>query len=462
MIITIAIILTLIFFILILFIKLKKELEANKIFKEKYSNLINEEEMLEKKKTELFEVTKKFEDEKNNMLRILETKKILETSLKEVEEVLEFQEYSFYKKSFSYESSVEYKNKLDTVYENQKEMIKNKSAAVCTIEWTVDGSKVKGKKMTNDNLKLILRAFNGESDAAIAKVKHNNFSVMEKRIIKSKEAIDKLSAVNKCCINDKYYKLKLEELHLNYEYALKLQEEKEEQREIKEQMREEERARRDYEKAIKEAELEEKNYTLALENTKKEYEEIMAQKSEEERIIYTEKIAKLEEQLEIAHNKSQRAISQAQLTRSGHVYIISNIGSFGEEIYKIGMTRRLEPQDRVKELGGASVPFPFDIHAMIYSEDAPTLETKIHRAFNDKRVNLINQRREFFNISLDEIKNFIEENHGEFKLTKIAEANEFRQTISMKKEHVTPEFDSNEELLGEIEENFNDLTDRTI
>lgn len=459
MIITIAIILALIAALVFLFVKLKKESEENKKFKERYSDLINEDEMLEKKKTELSQVTKNIQNEKNNALKLLETKKKLETSLKELEETVELQEYGFYKKSFFYDSSVEYKNKLDTIYEKQKEMIKDKSAALCTTEWTVEGSKAKGKKMTADNLKLILRAFNGESDAAIAKVKFNNFAVMEKRITKSKEAIDKLSSVNHCFINEKYYKLKLEELHLNYEYALKLQEEKEEQREIREQMREEEKARREYEKAIKDAELEEKRYASALESAKKEYEKIMAQKSEEERAIYAEKIAKLEEELKIAHEKSQRAISQAQLTRSGHVYIISNIGSFGEEVYKIGMTRRLDPEDRVKELSGASVPFPFDIHAMIYSEDAPGLETKLHRAFNDRRVNLINQKREFFNVSLDEIKSFIEENHGEFKLTKVAEASQFRETMAMRKEHVTPEFDPNEELLGEIQEDFNEFND---
>lgn len=459
MIITIAIILALIAALVFFFVKLKKESEENKKFKERYSDLINEDEMLEKKKTELSQVTKNIQNEKNNALKLLETKKKLETSLKELEETVELQEYGFYKKSFFYDSSVEYKNKLDTIYEKQKEMIKDKSAALCTTEWTVEGSKAKGKKMTADNLKLILRAFNGESDAAIAKVKFNNFAVMEKRITKSKEAIDKLSSVNHCFINEKYYKLKLEELHLNYEYALKLQEEKEEQREIREQMREEEKARREYEKAIKDAELEEKRYASALESAKKEYEKIMAQKSEEERAIYAEKIAKLEEELKIAHEKSQRAISQAQLTRSGHVYIISNIGSFGEEVYKIGMTRRLDPEDRVKELSGASVPFPFDIHAMIYSEDAPGLETKLHRAFNDRRVNLINQKREFFNVSLDEIKSFIEENHGEFKLTKVAEASQFRETMAMRKEHVTPEFDPNEELLGEIQEDFNEFND---
>ena len=115
-------------------------------------------------------------------------------------------------------------------------------------------------------------------------------------------------------------------------------------------------------------------------------------------------IEALNQDLVEAHEKNQRAKSMAEQTRAGHVYIISNIGSFGENIYKIGMTRRLEPIDRVKELGDASVPFIFDVHAMIYSEDAPTLEKKLHKVFENKRVNLVNSRKEFFNITLDEVE----------------------------------------------------------
>ena len=112
--------------------------------------------------------------------------------------------------------------------------------------------------------------------------------------------------------------------------------------------------------------------------------------------------------------------------------MISNVGSFGENIYKIGMTRRLEPLDRVKELGDSSVPFRFDVHALIYSEDAPALETELHKVFKNNQVNSVNSRKEFFNVSLDEIKDFVDKSIGEIKFTKTAEAQEYRETLAMK------------------------------
>lgn len=363
------------------------------------------------------------------------------------EEASNFQNYSFYKPKYYFENSEMYKNSLNKIYEKQKNMIKDKKAAICTTEWTVGKSKTQGKKMTTDNLKMMLRAFNGESDSAIAKVKHNNISVMENRINKSFETINKLNSVNTSYISKEYLTYKLEELYLNYEYAQKLEEEKEEQRLIKEQIREEEKAKKEYEKAIKEAEMEEARNQKALEKAKREYETIMSTKSEEEKMQFLEQIAELEKKLEEAHQSKERAISQAQLTRSGHVYIISNIGSFGENIYKIGMTRRLDPLDRVKELSGASVPFPFDVHAMIYSKDAPTLESELHKNFNDKSVNLINMRKEFFNVKLDEIEKFVINNHGSFRLTKLAEASQYRETLAMRVHNNIPKYSPNNEDL---------------
>lgn len=125
-------------------------------------------------------------------------------------------------------------------------------------------------------------------------------------------------------------------------------------------------------------------------------------------------------------------MSMAQQTRRGHVYVISNIGSFGEDVYKIGMTRRLEPMDRVKELGDASVPFSFDVHALIFSEDAPALENTLHKEFENKRVNLINTRREFFNVTLSEIESVVVKNHGYIEFTKLAEAEQYRETVAIR------------------------------
>ena len=150
----------------------------------------------------------------------------------------------------------------------------------------------------------------------------------------------------------------------------------------------------------------------------------LAQANEQERSEMEQRIAILEQQLAEAEAKEERAKSMAEQTRKGHVYVISNIGSFGEDVYKIGLTRRLEPMDRVKELGDASVPFPFDVHAMIYTDDAPALETALHREFHSQRVNAINLRKEFFNVDLEEIKDAVEKIAGvdaEFKMTALAE-----------------------------------------
>jgi hypothetical protein len=133
-----------------------------------------------------------------------------------------------------------------------------------------------------------------------------------------------------------------------------------------------------------------------------------------------------------AAEMKQKAVSMAQLTKAGHVYIISNIGSFGDKVFKIGMTRRLEPLDRVKELGDASVPFEFDVHAMIYSENAPDLERRLHTAFAEDRVNLVNPRKEFFHVSLEQLEDWAQKERMELKLTKLAEARAYRESQAIR------------------------------
>jgi hypothetical protein len=142
-------------------------------------------------------------------------------------------------------------------------------------------------------------------------------------------------------------------------------------------------------------------------------------------------IAQLQQRLAQASSNKEQTISQAQLTRSGHVYVISNIGSFGEDVYKIGMTRRVEPMDRVRELGDASVPFHFDMHAIIYCEDAPQLENQLHREFHQRRVNQVNHRKEFFRVSLAEIAIAVRQHHAEIEFTLVAEAVDHRKSQSL-------------------------------
>lgn len=259
-------------------------------------------------------------------------------------------------------------------------------------------------------------------------MKYNNVKVMEARIAKSLEAINKLGEVQKYAITPAYANLRLEELFLVHEYQEKLQEEKEEQRRIREQMREEEQALREIEKAKQKAEREESRYAEALRKAREEAETAVGAKQAK----LLKQIEDLQQRLTETQANRERAISRAQMTRSGHVYVISNIGSFGEQVYKIGMTRRLDPMDRIRELGDASVPFQFDVHAIIYCDDAPKLENALHRHFHLRRVNRVNERKEFFAATLEEISEAVCAHHGVIEFTKMAEAQEYRKTLALR------------------------------
>ncbi len=193
-------------------------------------------------------------------------------------------------------------------------------------------------------------------------------------------------------------------------------------------IREEERVQKEAERAKLKAEKEEKRHQMALEQARKE----VQQATDEQRALFEAKVMELEEQLTEAQKEKERAISMAQLTKSGHVYVISNIGSFGKDIYKIGMTRRLEPMDRVKELGDASVPFSFDVHAMVYSENAPELESNLHNIFDSERMNLVNRRKEFFQVSLDDVETAVKELGLDIEFTKLAEAQQYYESENIR------------------------------
>jgi hypothetical protein len=236
-------------------------------------------------------------------------------------------------------------------------------------------------------------------------------------------SINKLNETNQVVIDPSYLNLKLQELQLAFEYVEKKQAVKEEQAEIRSQMREEAKLDQEKEQAVKEEERFTKLLTKAKEQANKAAGDKLA--------ALNEQIAKLDEELRLAHEKSERALSMAQQTKSGHVYVISNIGSFGKDVYKIGMTRRLEPLDRVKELGDASVPFIFDVHAMIYCDDAPALESTLHRVFDERRLNLVNTRKEFFHVTLDEIKNEALNLAPEAEFVFTAEARDYHESQSI-------------------------------
>ena len=412
--------------------KVEKEKENIELWtkeerEKRIKDILNEKTCLENKINNL---NLEIKSEKEKSLKLIDYREKLEKEISLLEEDQSLQEFGFYKPKYYYETSEKYKEEIEKINYIQKEMIKNKTAAICTTEWTVDGSRAKGKKQTDNTLKLMLRAFNGESDSAIAKVKYSNVNVMKNRIIKSFQTVNKLNETNHCYIVNEFLDLKLKELELNYEMADKVQQEKEEQRRIKEQMREEEKAQREFEKAQEEARKEEERSQIAL----KKAEEKLKTAHGEQLNKLNAQIEKLKADLLQAQQNKERATSMAQLTKSGHVYVISNIGSFGENVYKIGMTRRLEPMDRVRELGDASVPFNFDVHAMIFSENAPELENILHKEFYNNRVNKINDRREFFRVSLNEIKKVAEKYNVKAEFTMIAEAEQYRQTLALENE----------------------------
>jgi hypothetical protein len=375
-------------------------------------------------KSETQELNTKFVDAKAIFKELKRETKIYQNDL-------EFIELGIYEPIFDLETSEKYKEKITEIVNRQKQLIKGGNACICETEWVVGNSRKQGEIMTRRYINLTLRAFNGECDALISKVRWNNIKRFEERIRKALSAINKLGKSNNTFITEKYLNLKIKELQLTYELAHKKYEEKEEARAIRAQQREEERAQREFEKARKDAEIEEKRYQKALEQAQKELGLVSGEKLEE----LNAQIEQLQQNLKEAHEAKERAISRAQETKSGHVYIISNLGSFGENIYKIGMTRRLEPMDRVKELGDASVPFLFDLHAMIFSENAPQLEKLLHKEFEDKRINKVNYRKEYFNVSLDEIENVIKEKYDkEVDFIKLQVAQQFRETKSIIKQ----------------------------
>jgi DNA repair exonuclease SbcCD ATPase subunit len=309
--------------------------------------------------------------------------------------------------------------------ENTRRMVQEGEAASCDY---VQNSR------SETAIRFVVDAFNGKVDAILSRLKHDNHGTLEQEIRDAFKIVNlNGEAFRNAKILEPYLNSRIEELRWGASVFELKRKEREEQRRIQEQIREEERARREYEKAMQDAAKEEAAIKRAIEKARGE----MSQASEKEKAKYEEEMAQLQQRLAEAEAKNQRAISMAQQTRSGNVYIISNIGSFGGDVLKIGMTRRLEPLDRVKELGDASVPFAFDVHAMIRSDDAPSLEKELHGRFEEFRINKVNYRKEFFRIPLLHLREFVAEKNLEATFTMTAEAREFRETQAL--EHMSTE-----------------------
>lgn len=308
---------------------------------------------------------------------------------------------------------------LKLARENSARMVSTGTAAKC------DYVEVSRQKTA---IAFVIDAFNGKVDSILSKVKKDNYGTLEQKIKDAYELVNYNGrAFRNAVITPEYLSARLEEL----KWAVRAQELKaqaqEEQRRLREQIREEERARREYERAMKDAAKEEEMLRKAMEKAQKQIESA----TEAKRAEYESKLNDLKQKLAEAEERGQRALSMAQQTKHGNVYVISNIGSFGENVYKVGMTRRLDPLDRVRELGDASVPFPFDVHAIIESDDAPALETTLHKALSLMQVNKVNPRKEFFRVTLSDIKTMVEKMGLKTAWTMDAAAAEYRETLAI-------------------------------
>jgi hypothetical protein len=338
----------------------------------------------------------------------------------ETREVALLQEAGIYEYHHPLSAAVSYQFELSQVQARIKAMARTDGGAVLgSTNWTVNGSAAQGRKMVRDFSKLMLRAYNAEADNLVRGLKPYKLDAAVERLAKVATAIARLGSTMDIRVSDEYQRVRVRELELTADYVAKLAEEKEREREERNRLREERKAQQELERERARLEKERQHYTNALS------------------VVEANGDAKAAERLRTQLAEIERAITEvdyrAANIRAGYVYVISNIGSFGERVVKIGMTRRLEPADRVRELGDASVPFRYDTHALFFSDDAVGIEGKLHARFADRRVNRVNQRREFFEATPQEVKAALLELTGELlNYQETPDALEFRQSENLR------------------------------
>ncbi|WP_242454041.1 DUF4041 domain-containing protein [Bailinhaonella thermotolerans] len=340
----------------------------------------------------------------------------VEQRVVQTEETVLLQEAGIYDYQHPLSDAVAYKERLAEVKTRIKAMARDGKAVLGSTSWQVNGSAAEGRRMVRDFSKLMLRAYNAEADNCVRTMRPYKLQSAVDRLEKAVEMIVKLGKTMNIHVSGDYHRLRVYELELTADYLAKQEEEKERNRAQREQQREEEAARREFEREKARLRKEEAHYRSALAKLIAKGDEAGAEELK----------AKLEE---IGAAVSDVEAREANV-RAGYVYVISNLGAFGEDVVKIGMTRRLEPEDRVRELGDASVPFKFDTHALIFSEDAVGLEGRLHAALSDRRVNKVNPRREFFRATPAEVRDLLEQIAGQHLLEyrDVPEALEWRQS----------------------------------
>jgi hypothetical protein len=336
----------------------------------------------------------------------------------ETREVMLLQEVGVYEYRHPLSDAIAYKARLDQVKGRIKAMATAGGGAVlATTSWQVNGSARAGAAMVRDFSKLMLRAYNAEADNCVRTLKPYTVDASILRLSKTREVIARLGKTMSIRIADPYHAIRVEELELTADYVAKKEEEKERIREERERQREEDIARREFEQEKARLLKEHAHYTTALERMRAAGD--------------SEGVATAEERLTQLAGAIAGVESRQANVRAGYVYVISNIGAFGERMVKVGMTRRLDPMDRVHELGDASVPFRFDVHAVIFSDDAVRLEASLHNSLAHQKVNLVNARREFFYATPSEVRDLLIGVSGDHlvEYNEAPEALEWRQSI---------------------------------
>ena len=317
-------------------------------------------------------------------------------------------------------TSQELKNILSKYKLEEAELVKDNTA--------VDVLVYDDKKFITTQVRQILRSFNAECDLAISNVTLKNIDTMRNKILRSYEALNKIYKSDGVQITKTFLENKLQQLITAHSYQEKLEDEREQKKLIQEQLKEEEKVRREIEREKAKIEKDETQFKNEISKLMKY---LQKTDNEVEKTLYIDKIKECEEKLSELETVKSDVLNREKNTRAGFVYIISNIGSFGENIFKIGMTRRLEPMDRIKELSSASVPFEFDVHALIFSDDAPSLESILHNTFREYEVNKVNHRKEFFSIPLEKIEKVVTEHHNAtVHWTYDAAAEEYRESLA--------------------------------
>lgn len=326
------------------------------------------------------------------------------------------QDVGIYRYHHPLENAALYKERLIQLQTQVDVMVKAGNAVLAADMFTFNGSLAKGRKMVADFSKLMLRAYNAEADNCVRSLRSGNIHTASRRLESAMAAIEKLGVIMEMRVNPEYHELRIAELQLTADYQMKIQEEREKAREERELLREQRRAETELAAERERLDKERAHYVNALQALRAKGDDSAAQ----------ELVARLSD-IDRAIAANDYRIANI---RAGYVYVISNIGAFGPNIVKIGMTRRLDPMDRVRELGDASVPFKYDVHVIHFSEDAVALENQLHKAFGERRVNFVNERREFFFATPSEVRDVLLAKTGELlEYSENPEAPEYFQSV---------------------------------